>query len=506
MYASTFTFPRFALAVLTLLALAIKPYFPPKILVVHPGPRAVASIYAPPGAVYGDDYAWIEVGGDKWRCHFDQRFGSLTYGWSLGWKAVDDDRCLSGGGYPKCSMAAFDDDRDGWGRENGRACVVVHPEGGPSPEHPQSRKATPFPAPIATHCSAGVLTGESAPPTMDFSGYEGLNIHVHYEGRAEFLRLYMRNFNPVYTDPADINTSKFMSALLRTDDLRAGPLYVRLAEFSVEEWWVMQTLKQNADRQLAMPEFDRIVSLGIDHVEYGVHKMQVKSVELVGQRMPTPVYLAIILLVWVVFLCLELIVRFYRRAKFAGRQTTASAGKQDVPALADRADIGPRLRKTPAITDVLTGAYNRAGIEQQIGAWYGATTFPPAFAVIILDVDQFSQFRDKSGGLAADQLLHSFSAFVETNTREQDILARWDDAVFVLLSRQVSKVSLIKMAEKLRQKIAGRYFEPAGKLTITVSMGITMVCPGDTFHMALKRAEIALHKARGGGNCVVYEE
>lgn len=315
MNASTYTFPRFALAVLTLLALAIKPYFPPKTLVVYPDQEAVASIYAPPGAVYGDDYAWTEARGDKWRCRFDHAFGSLACGWSLGWKAIDDDRCLGGGGYPKCSTAAFDDDRDGWGLENDQACIVIHPEGGPSPEHPQSRKTTPFPAPIANNCSFDVLIGEAAPPTKDYSGYDGLNIHVHYEGRAEYLRLYMRNFNPVYTDPADINTSKFMSTFLRTDDLKAGPLYIRLAEFSVEEWWVVQSLKQNPDRQLTMPEFDRIVSLGIDHVEHGVHIMQVKRIELTGQRVNTTVYLAIILLVWVAFLGSEVTIRLYRRRK-----------------------------------------------------------------------------------------------------------------------------------------------------------------------------------------------
>src|SRR5690554_4335914 len=153
MSASTITLLRFVLAVLTLLALAIKPHIPPKKLLVYPGPHAVAAIYAPPGTVYGDHYAWTDAGSDNWLCRFDHTFGPLTCGWSLDWNISRDGRCAGGGGYPKCSSIDRDDDGDGWGWENGRACVVVLADGGPVPDHPQSRKAVPYPAPMASNCT-----------------------------------------------------------------------------------------------------------------------------------------------------------------------------------------------------------------------------------------------------------------------------------------------------------------------------------------------------------------
>lgn len=502
MSASTITLLRFVLAALTLLALAIKPYIPPKKLPVYPDPHAVASIYAPPGTVYGDHYAWTKTGGDKWRCRFDHTFGPLTCGWSLDWNLSFDGRCAGGGGYPKCSSPEMDDDSDGWGWEHGRACVVVLPSGGPLPDHPQSRKSLPYPAPIASNCTEEMLAGEFEPPTSDFSAYNGIYIQVHYEGKAEFLRLYMRNFSPAYSDPADVNSTKFMSTFLRTDELKAGPMYISFAELKVAEWWVLLRLKQNADRQLAMPEFDRIVSLGIDHVEHGVHKMRIERVELVGKRITTPLYLTLILLIWVIYFGVEWSLRAGRRRTPAVPQAIPSGNS----AAEERADVGLKLGKTPAITDPTTGAYNRGGVEQQIGAWYAAATFPPAFAVIMLEVDQCRQIRESLGQSAFDQLLRSFVELVEANTREQDILARWDESAFVLLSRQTSVESLLLMVEKLRQRIASQTLEAAGEATITASFGITIVCPGDTFHMALKRAEIAMHKAKSGGNGVVYEE
>lgn len=484
MKSNAFTAMRFAVALLTIMALVAKPYIPPKTLTIYPAPFIDLAIYGPTDANDDEAVQWVDRERKEWLCNYKASYGASNCGLSLSWT-----RFASPAGsevdHPLCESADSDDTGDGWGWENERSCIV----GG------QDAAAE------RTASEANPERGDPAGPikSLDFSGYHGMNVSVHYEGRANFLRLYVRNLNPMLSDFTDSNSGKFMSAYLRTKDLKAGPVYVSLSEFNVEEWWAIQN---DLPRSLTAPEFDRIVGMGIDHIEHGTHRMRVDLVELVGERIATETFLIIILLFWLVFLIIEFTIRYYQLyASSSGRAQKINQLNSQTQLLEQE----KQLLKTRSLTDPLTGIFNRAGLDRSMQQLRSGVDLAANLGLLVIDIDHFKKANDTYGHEWGDQVLKTLAQLISSNIREDDIFARWGGEEFVLVTCHASKDSLLTVAEKLRAIVSSHVFEGADGLTVAISMGATTLKSWEFFEAAFKRADRALYQAKVKRNCVVYD-
>lgn len=536
-------------AVFTVVAILGKPYIPLKTLQLHPTDKVGAFIYGAIDAKGDPDYSWIDMKQYEWRC--DNKLGATPCGIILSWDIALSHGCGQAEAMPDCVSPDSDEDGDGWGWENEQSCLVklksrsnrVNPSTDkPEASHPEcssaaidpdgdgwgweNERSCIFPTPaslsqaessiaVATAASPPCINAEttsgteldfSATQGIDFSEYDGMNVKIHYEGRARFVRLYLHNYNSAYADPNKISTTaesfatrKFMSSYLRTEDLKAGKAYISLSEFSVEEWWVVES---DAPREQALPEFKQIVAVGIDHVEYGIHKMRVDSVELVGERVSTETFLMAILFFWSGLLLLEGGVRYHQlRAASRAREMQI----RELNHYANQLEEEKRLLKTRAITDALTGSYNRAGVEQQLLAWCGSKTLPPDAGILMFDIDHFKHINDTHGHDVGDRMLKSLAQVIEANIRDDDVFARWGGEEFILICRQASRENLLMLAEKLRIILAEQGFEPPLQLSITVSIGAALARNDETFDTTLGRADSALYRAKITRNRVSFE-
>jgi GAF domain-containing protein len=87
-----------------------------------------------------------------------------------------------------------------------------------------------------------------------------------------------------------------------------------------------------------------------------------------------------------------------------------------------------------AITDDLTGLYNRRGLYE-IGRLEIERTrrYNIPLAAIVMDIDHFKRVNDKHSHAIGDQVLRSFAKCVQENTRELDIVGRIGGEEFVIL-------------------------------------------------------------------------
>lgn len=157
-----------------------------------------------------------------------------------------------------------------------------------------------------------------------------------------------------------------------------------------------------------------------------------------------------------------------------------------------------------AVTDKLTGVYNRHRLDQVLGEEARqANRYGDVFGVIILDIDHFKAINDRFGHRSGDAVLREFVDVLRHNCRQTDLLGRWGGEEFLIIAPHADKADLAAFTEKLRGAIETTPFTEAGR--VTTSIGASLYRPGDTPDTLVKRADDALYDAkRQGRNTVAF--
>ncbi|RRQ24353.1 diguanylate cyclase [Guyparkeria sp. SCN-R1] len=157
-----------------------------------------------------------------------------------------------------------------------------------------------------------------------------------------------------------------------------------------------------------------------------------------------------------------------------------------------------------AVTDKLTGVYNRHRLDQVLGEeTRQADRYGDAFGVIILDIDHFKAINDRFGHRAGDAVLREFVDVLRRNCRQTDILGRWGGEEFLIIAPHADKATLLTLAEKLRTAIEATTFRDVER--VTTSIGASVYQRGDNPDTLIKRADDALYDAkRQGRNTVAF--
>lgn len=501
------------LAVVTVLAIIGKPYLPPKTLLLHPADATDVAIFNA-GAVQANNVTWVDQSAYASRCLYETVDGGMNCGISLSW-GLENPECLTEVGRAICKDSTSDLDGDGWGWENSRICRIVGKERGNLADNSalNASRCRFSTAPETLNSGEGGkdsgdnISSVTFQPAdgIDFSRYDGLNITAQYSGRAEYLRLFLINRNPEKLPENQAGPGKFMSAFVRTEDLKAGSAFVELDQFSVAEWWI---LTSDAPRALAAPEFNRIFAMGIDHVETGVHNLAVERVELVGERISWDRFLSLLVAFWTVVLLLEGVIRYYtlselsrsRQQRIAELSNLFNSGELVTGSGRDgKADLDENDR------DELTGLCNRTGVARHLTMLEEEGQVPSNLGILLIDIDQFRRINDIYGRDTGDQTLREVARVLSSKVRDGDLLARWSGEEFILIVRNVNRDGLMKMAEKLRALMAETVFAADKAVHLTVSIGVTSSGPGDSFELTLKRVDVAMYRAKSIRNSIAYE-
>jgi diguanylate cyclase (GGDEF)-like protein/PAS domain S-box-containing protein len=155
-----------------------------------------------------------------------------------------------------------------------------------------------------------------------------------------------------------------------------------------------------------------------------------------------------------------------------------------------------------AITDALTGLYNRRGFfdlgQREIDRSH---RFGRTLSAIMLDIDHFKLVNDTYGHSVGDQVLATLARRCRTNIRHVDILCRYGGEEFAILLPETDLFTAAEIAERIRRSIADEPFSTDHDVVkVTISLGVTRALP-DTAELQelLERADIALYRAKEGG-------
>jgi diguanylate cyclase (GGDEF)-like protein len=160
-----------------------------------------------------------------------------------------------------------------------------------------------------------------------------------------------------------------------------------------------------------------------------------------------------------------------------------------------------RESQTQAITDALTGVYNRRGLFQ-LGEFefQRSRRINRPFSVMMFDIDHFKQVNDKYGHAAGDQVLHQVAQRCLKNSRATDLVGRYGGEEFVMLLTETNLHAAHAIAERLRLGIMKSSFHTdAGEISITLSIGVAEAGKTDTLEALIERADAALYQAKHTG-------
>jgi diguanylate cyclase (GGDEF)-like protein len=187
---------------------------------------------------------------------------------------------------------------------------------------------------------------------------------------------------------------------------------------------------------------------------------------------------------------------------FSGTEEAQLASLADYATVAiENAHLYNQLQQQ-AITDELTGLYNRRGLfELGRREVERSLRFNRQLPALMIDIDHFKQVNDTYGHAVGDQVLRVMAERFRRNVREIDIVGRYGGEEFVILLLENDLASAEQVADRLRQLISNIPFQTTkGSIRITVSMGLTAVSAevGDLAAL-LQRADQALYLAKNSG-------
>ena len=152
-------------------------------------------------------------------------------------------------------------------------------------------------------------------------------------------------------------------------------------------------------------------------------------------------------------------------------------------------------------TDGLTQIYNRRKINEIFNEEYlKAQRYGVNFSAIIIDVDWFKLVNDTYGHQAGDQVLFELAQLIKNSLRITEHIGRWGGEEFFIVLPNAYANDGYTLAERIRLKISNYDFRTPNHLTC--SFGIAEYMQDDSTEKIIKRADMALYKAKEHRNCV----
>ncbi len=132
-----------------------------------------------------------------------------------------------------------------------------------------------------------------------------------------------------------------------------------------------------------------------------------------------------------------------------------------------------------AITDSLTGVYNRRYLEEKLRERFEIAKRSNLYmGVAVIDVDQFKDINDTYGHLCGDYILKEIANIIKSVfKRKSDAIFRYggDEFIVSTIHSEYRRTELFSLLEKLRAQVESASFscgEMDAKIRVTISIGL----------------------------------
>jgi diguanylate cyclase len=167
--------------------------------------------------------------------------------------------------------------------------------------------------------------------------------------------------------------------------------------------------------------------------------------------------------------------------------------------------------RAESLTDPLTGLGNRKYFDRSIEmAVQSALADNEPLSLLMFDIDHFKSFNDSYGHLTGDQVLRLVGQSLKQTIKGQDITARYGGEEFAVVLPNTALRQALTVADHIRRAVMSKELKKksTGEILgrVTISVGVSMLKPGDDTDSLIERADACLYAAkRNGRNRVICE-
>jgi diguanylate cyclase (GGDEF)-like protein len=154
------------------------------------------------------------------------------------------------------------------------------------------------------------------------------------------------------------------------------------------------------------------------------------------------------------------------------------------------------------MTDPLTGVSNRRHLEGRLKTAIAVVqNSSSAAGILFMDVDYFKKVNDTYGHATGDDVLRMVANTQQYALRATDTLGRWGGEEFVAILYELQNGdNLGAIAEKVRTLVEVSRLDVNGHgLSVTISIGGTLVLPSDTPESLIQRADELMYLSKQAG-------
>ncbi len=350
------------------------------------------------------------------------------------------------------------------------------------------------------YCGISVYTDVSeATKGIDLSSYHTIRLKIDYEqagdtdNSSKELRLYLRNYNPEYSNPDDEYTIKYNGMQFSPLNFN-GTIEIPIKNLQVMTWWL-------ADNKVAIehsaPEFTNITRIDIATgaaTALGKHKIIINQIEFEGEYLAKETLLFVLLFSW---MTLGLAFTLHELRKNKGAYEKAKQRHRHL------AKVNGTLRAQNyefaelAHRDALTGAMNRHAVQHWLEqearqVRWGHTEL----CVLYLDLDKFKMVNDKFGHQMGDDILREFVMVAASSIEPADKLVRWGGEEFVVFCPGINIESAVRKAELIRRNVANHLWVHGESLTCSIGAAQMQ---NERISETMARADEVLYSAKKNG-------
>lgn len=351
------------------------------------------------------------------------------------------------------------------------------------------------------YCNFNVELGDGK-KGLNLSEFDFIQLDIETQGETgrEAVRIFLRNYDPAYSnfESEDVSLNELTlkpNTMQYIPNDNNNPIMLPLNNFQVASWWISELRIQP---EYAAPDLTNVTMLEIatggDMVE-ALNKVIVRSVQFHGKWVSHDYLQSILLKVWVLSAMLYLSVTFWQARRDV---QLIRMQKKQLEKINDALKLEKKELETLATHDALTGACNRVGLRnhlhEQISLMKKHKT---PLSVIFMDIDKFKEINDQYGHDVGDAVLKPFADYILNSTRNNDVLCRWGGDEFILLCHATKLEDAVLLAKKLRSGICQQSW-PSG-LKLSSSFGVAQMRLDEEVGEFFQRADKALYQAKRQG-------
>jgi diguanylate cyclase (GGDEF)-like protein len=162
-------------------------------------------------------------------------------------------------------------------------------------------------------------------------------------------------------------------------------------------------------------------------------------------------------------------------------------------------DIQNVLLRRLAITDQLTGLYNREYLHRHLSAVAGeADLSGEPLSAVMIDIDHFKRVNDEHGHDVGDAVLIEVAARLRGAVRGRDSLIRYGGEEILAVLPGSDEAAAV--AERMRRRLEADPIRVSGRdIEVRISAGVARHRAGEILSDVIRRADRALYRAKAAG-------